>query len=53
MFSKTDSAPAEVRGSLLHQDGRDTLPSTTLSSEGQKPLIATFSIDDEGNVTLR
>ncbi|PCJ26897.1 MAG: hypothetical protein COA96_04515 [SAR86 cluster bacterium] len=53
MFSKSDDAPVSVRGSILHQEGRIALPDTSLSSEGQKPLVATFTVSEEGTVTIR
>lgn len=53
MFDKSDDAPVSVRGSILHQNGREELPDTILSSEGQKPLVATFTIGDDGSVTVR
>ena len=53
MYAKNDDQPVTVRGSILHQNGRSPLPETTLSSEGQKPLVVTFTVDDEGTVTIR
>ncbi|MBL4580514.1 MAG: hypothetical protein JKY29_01735, partial [Gammaproteobacteria bacterium] len=53
MYAKNDDQPVRVRGSILHQNGRSALPETTLSSEGQKPLVVTFTVDDEGSVTIR
>jgi hypothetical protein len=53
MFAKRDDSPVSVRGSILHQNGRTALPETTLSSEGQKPLVVSFTVDDEGEVTIR
>ncbi len=53
MYSKRDTTPATVRGSILYQDGRIELPDTTLRSDGENPLVATFNVDSQGNVTLR
>ena len=53
MFSKSDTSPASIRGSILHQDGRLELPSTSLSSDGEKPLVATFNVASDGSVTIR
>lgn len=53
MFSKRDTNPVNVRGSILHKDGRILLPDTSLSMTGEKPLIVTFNVDAQGNVSLR
>jgi len=53
MFSKRDSGAVTVRGSILHQNGRETLPATNLNRDGQKPLVARFTVDNEGNVSLQ
>tara|TARA_R110000772_G_scaffold92614_1_gene189591 strand:- start:1449 stop:2147 length:699 start_codon:yes stop_codon:yes gene_type:complete len=53
MFSKRDQEPVSVRASILHKDGRILLPDTSLSMTGEKPLIVTFNVDDQGNVSLR
>tara|TARA_R100000900_G_scaffold146533_1_gene137422 strand:+ start:3348 stop:4073 length:726 start_codon:yes stop_codon:yes gene_type:complete len=53
MYSKSAANPATVRGSILHQNGRIALPDTILSATGEKPLIVTFNVDDQGNVELR
>lgn len=42
-----------VRGNVLFQGGKLDLPETSLASEGDKPLVTTIVVDDEGNVTLR
>ncbi|MBD3666482.1 MAG: hypothetical protein HUJ16_00865 [Kangiella sp.] len=47
------SGPAEVRGFLLHKDGRQVLPSRTLYNEGEKPLVATIVVDRNGYVRIR
>jgi len=53
MYFKRDATPAEIRGSILYQDGRIELPSIQLSTDGENPLLATFNVDDQGNVSLR
>lgn len=52
MFSKRDSSPADVRGSLLHQNGRLDIPTTTISTDGDKPLLIRFNVNSEGTVTV-
>jgi hypothetical protein len=42
-----------VRGFVLHKDGRTLLPDVFLSSSGERPLVATIYVDTEGNVTVR
>lgn len=53
MFSSDVSGATNVRGFVLHQNGRNELPGTILTTQGQKPLVATFTVDDEGNVSVR
>lgn len=53
MFSKNDDSPVSIRGSLLYQEGRIEIPPTTISSEGDKPLVISFNVSSEGSVTLR
>jgi hypothetical protein len=53
MYAKVSPETAYVRGFLLHQNGREELPQTPLTGAGQKPLVATFTVDTEGNVTVR
>ena len=53
MFSKRAPDPVVVRGSILHKDGRILLPETRLSMTGEKPLIVTFNVDAQGNLSLR
>ena len=50
---RRDSASVTVRGSVLHQEGRVALPNVVLSREGERPLVATVSVDAEGRVTVR
>ena len=42
-----------VRGAVLTPRGRTELPRTTLRRVGEKPLIATINVDDEGNAEVR
>jgi hypothetical protein len=53
MYSKNASETAEVRGFVLHQNGREELRTTRLTRAGQRETVATFVVDDEGNVTIR
>ena len=43
---------ARVRGAVLTPEGKTTLPSRTLRSRGEKPLIATITVDAEGNMRI-
>lgn len=47
------SGPAQVRGFVLHKDGRQVLPERTLVSEGEKPLIATIVVTQNGEIRVR
>lgn len=47
------TGPARVRGFILHKGGRLALPNRTLQREGEKPLIATIFVDNNGRVSLR
>ena len=51
-FSRA-TGPANVRGFILHKEGRISLPSRTLHMQGEKPLIATIYVDENGQVSLR
>jgi hypothetical protein len=53
MYSKNATEAAEVRGFVLHQNGRNALRTTRLTRTDQRETVATFVVDDEGNVTLR
>lgn len=53
MYNKSSADAASVRGFILHQNGREQLRATTLTSTGQKPMVATFTVDNEGNVNIR
>lgn len=52
MFTKSDSTPALITGSILHRNGELLIPDTTLNNSGEKPLVARFRVDAQGNVTL-
>lgn len=52
MFTKSDSTPSTVTGTIIYRDGRILLPDTTLNSTGEKPLIGTFLVDAQGNISL-
>ena len=41
-----------VRGAVLTPEGRSPLPDRTLRREGEKPLIATITVDAEGNMRV-
>ena len=41
-----------VRGSVLTPAGRTPLPNTTLRREGDKPQVATITVDSEGNAHI-
>ncbi len=53
MFRKSSADAASVRGFILHQNGREQLRDTTLTSTGQKPLVATFTVDTDGNLSVQ
>lgn len=52
MFSKNSPGAVSVTGSILHRDGRITLPDTTLNTSGEMPLVTRFNVDAQGNVSL-
>lgn len=52
-YYRRTTGPANVRGFVLHKEGRINLPSRTLQRVGQKLLIATIYVDDRGRVSLR
>jgi len=52
-YYRQDTQSVSVRGSVVYQGGRQDLPGRTLSVAGEKPLIATIVVDDDGEVTLR
>ena len=41
-----------VRGAVLTPRGRTELPATTLRRIGEKPLVATINVDNEGNAEV-
>ena len=51
-FGRRSNGGVRVRGAVLTPDGRTPLPNTTLRREGQKPLIATVTVDSEGNMRV-
>lgn len=51
-FARRTSS-VRVRGAVLHQDGKNDLPETRLTRQGEKPLVATIVVDNEGNVSIR
>lgn len=53
MYNKASAGASSVRGFILHQNGREQLREVSLSSTGEKPLVATFTVDNEGNVNVR
>ncbi len=52
-YYSRSTGPANVRGFVLHKEGRLSLPSRTLHNVGDKPLIATIYVDETGRVSLR
>lgn len=53
MYNKSAAEPADVRGFVLHQNGREQLRVTRLDTTNQRETVTTFNVDDEGNVTIR
>ena len=51
-FDRRISDGVRVRGAVLTPDGRSPLPDRTLRREGEKPLIATITVDAEGNMRV-
>ena len=51
-FKRRISGGVRVRGAVLTPEGRSSLPDRTLRREGQKPLIATITVDAEGNMRV-
>ena len=49
-----DRSPSgvRVRGAILTPAGRTPLPATRLRREGDKPQVATITVDSEGNVRI-
>ena len=46
------SGNVRVRGAVLTPDGRSPLPDKTLRRLDEKPLIATITVDSEGNMRV-
>ena len=53
LFRKRDSGSVTVRGSVAHSVDRDELRPRTLRRKGDKPLVATVIVDEDGNVEVR
>jgi len=51
-FDRRISGSVRVRGAVLTPEGRSPLPDRTLRREGEKPLIATVTVDAEGNMRV-
>ena len=51
-FSRRISGSVRVRGAVLTPAGRTALPATTLRREGDKPQVATITVDSEGNARI-
>lgn len=51
-YYKKNNPFAKVRGAIVHQGGRSQI-NTTLTRQGEKPLIATIILDNEGNVSVQ
>ena len=52
-FFEATRYQVKVRGSYLTPDGRKDLPSRILQREGEKPLVAIITIDNDGNATMQ
>ena len=48
-----NNSDAVVYGGVYHRDGHDKLKTVKLSRKGDKVLIATITVSDDGNVTIR
>ena len=42
-----------VRGAMLTPEGRESIPDRRLDRDGQKPLVAVITVDNDGNATLQ
>ena len=42
-----------VRGAILTPEGREPIPDRRLDRDGQKPLVAVITVDNDGNATLQ
>ena len=51
-YFRRASGNVRVRGSVLTPEGRTPLPNRRLRREGEKPLIATITVDAEGNMRV-
>ena len=51
-FSRGSPGVVPVRGAVLTPAGRTPLPDTTLRREGDKPWVATITVDAQGNARI-
>ncbi len=51
-FDRRISGRVRVRGAILTPEGRSPLPDRTLRNVNDKPLIATITVDAEGNMQV-
>ena len=48
-----NSSRVEVRGAMLTPNGRTAIPTRRLTRQGEKPLVAVITVDNDGNATLQ
>ena len=53
LFAKRTIGAVEVRGAILTPEGRQAAPNIRLTRQGEKPLVAIVTVDNNGNATLR
>ena len=53
LFNKRSSGGVTVRGAILTPRGRQAAPDIRLTRQGEKPLVAIVTVDNNGNATLR
>ncbi len=51
-FSRRSARGVQVRGAVLTPRGRTELPTRALRRQGDKPLVATITVDSEGNANI-
>lgn len=52
LYSHSSGEPIDVRGKVLYQNGRSQMSNITLTRDDERVTMATFVVDDEGNVTI-
>lgn len=53
LFDKRGGGGVTVRGAILTPRGRQAAPDIRLTRQGEKPLVAIVTVDNNGNATLR